>query len=332
MTAAAKGKPHARLMFTLRIVAGLAILFALLRFAGWSEIASELQGARWRWICLVYVSFAVMFVLNARLQLNLLRGVGLTITAARVMLAKFQSSFFGLILPGEIFAGAVKWANLAAATGDRSRVLVAMLANKVLLALPPLCLGCIALAWGDPLGSKTLQWIASVIAVALLTGLSLFFHKDVGAALERLSRRFVDSTPRIFRAGAHKVLDGFHELRELKAIIYLPAIAVSVAIFALSISSMAFATLAVGAAAPIYAFFWTSMILFFSRLLPISVGNIGIREGVLTIALGFYGVSAAKAVLVGLILFSSTLIVATLGAGYQVALIAGWVRWRGENG
>ena len=99
MTAAAKGKPRARLMFTLRIVAGLAILFALLRFAGWSEIASELQGARWRWICLVYVSFAVMFVLNARLQLNLLRGVGLTITAARVMLAKFQSSFFGLILP-----------------------------------------------------------------------------------------------------------------------------------------------------------------------------------------------------------------------------------------
>lgn len=331
MTGAAKARRRARQLYVLRIVASLVILFALLRFAGWTEVTSELQAARWRWVGVVYTSFGLMFLLNARLQLNLLRGIGLTITAARVILAKFQSSFFGLILPGELFAGAVKWANLAAATGDRSKVLVAMLANKVLLALPPLFLGSIALAWADPLGSRTLQWIASAIAIVLLAGMYLFFHRDAGATIERISRRFADSTPRIFRSGAHRVLDGFRELRELKTRIILSAIAVSSAIFVLSIASMAFATLAVGATAPLSAFLWTSMILFLSRLLPISVGNIGIREGVLTVALGLYGVSAAKAVLVGLILFSSTLIVATLGAGYQLALLAGWVRWREEQ-
>lgn len=327
MTGDSRGGNRARLSYALRFAASLTILYLLIRSAGWSGIVAELHEVRWRWIALVYVTFGVTLLLNASLQLTLLRGLGLRITAGRVLLAKFLSSFYSLVLPGELFAGVVKWANLAAATGDRARVFIAMLANKVLLSLPPLFLGSLALTVSRPLDSKSLQWIAAGLATTLAAGITVFLHKSGGAALETLLRRVSGLLPTSLHNAARRLLDGLHELRMMSPGVYLPALGIAVVIFALSITSMTFATRAVEVTVPVIALVWTSMLLFVSRLLPISIANIGVREGVLAFALGLYGVTTAKAVLIGLIMFSSTLIVAVLGAGYQVALLAGWARW-----
>ena len=74
------------------------------------------------------------------------------------------------------------------------------------------------------------------------------------------------------------------------------------------------------------------MFLFISRMLPLTVGNIGIREGILVLAFGVYGVEPAAAILVGLIVFSSIIIVGVVGAIYQVAIAMGWIEWKRNNG
>jgi hypothetical protein len=73
------------------------------------------------------------------------------------------------------------------------------------------------------------------------------------------------------------------------------------------------------------------MFLFISRLLPLTLGNLGVREGILVLSFGLYGVEPAEAILVGLLMFSSVLFVAVVGAAYQIAIAMGWLDWKPDK-
>jgi hypothetical protein len=51
---------------------------------------------------------------------------------------------------------------------------------------------------------------------------------------------------------------------------------------------------------------------------PISVANIGIREVTLMGFLAIYGVEKPQALLMSMILFSALIVMAVIGAGYQI--------------
>jgi hypothetical protein len=63
----------------------------------------------------------------------------------------------------------------------------------------------------------------------------------------------------------------------------------------------------------------------------LTVGNLGIREGILVLCFGLYGIEPATAILVGLLMFSGVIIVGAIGAGYQIAIAMGWLKWTLDN-
>ena len=71
----------------------------------------------------VYLIALISILVNAFLLRFLLSSIGLQVSIGRVILAKSLSTFYALILPGDLFAGVAKWADLSAATGDKARVL-----------------------------------------------------------------------------------------------------------------------------------------------------------------------------------------------------------------
>jgi hypothetical protein len=230
-----------------------------------------------------------------------------------------------------MFSGAAKWANLSAATGNRAGVFSAMLFNKIALAVPPLVLGSIALAIMNPFPGTRVSIVAAAVSLTVLVATALVLHRKSGPVIDGFILAVSGKALVSVRTAVQSVVDAVSQLRSMPASGYAVTTLLSLFVFGLSMLSISFSTQAVNVAVPVAAFFWISMFLFISRLLPLTVGNLGIREGILVLCFGLYGIEPATAILVGLLMFSGVIIVGAIGAGYQIAIAMGWLKWTLDN-
>lgn len=316
-----------RFSLVLRVTLAVLILGLLFRVAGWDALRIAFLETRWSWMIAVYLAAIASILVNAALLRFLMKSTGLEIGIGRVLLAKAQATLVSLILPGDMFAGAAKWANLSAATGDRAGVLSAMMFSKIALAVPPLVIGSVALAWNNPFPETEISVVAAAIAVVVLTATVLTLHRTSGLFVDELMLATSRKMPSPLRSGVQGLVTAVRELRTMRRSGFLVTTLLSLIVFGLAILSIFFAARAVDVMVPVTAFFWVIMFLFISRLLPLTVGNIGVREGILVLSFGLYGIEPATAILVGLLMFSSVIIVGAIGAAYQVAVAMGWVEW-----
>lgn len=312
----------------LRLAVGGLILLILYRVIGREDFAAALSRTDWRWLLPLYANAALMILLNAALLQYLLRCAGLAPGLRRVLLAKSLGSFYSLVLPGDVFGGAAKWADLSAATGDRAGVLSSMVLSKIALAVPPLMVGSVALAIDNPLEESSLAVASGLVAAFVVSITALVLNPVTAVRVNAVAAKVLRRMPGIVQRPGARVLESVADFQKLRPGNYVILLAMSFAAFALGIVGLFLAATAVGLSIPTTVFFWISLILFVSRLLPLTVGNLGIRESILVAAFGLYGVAPAAAVLAGLLMFSSQLVSAIFGAAYQVALANGWVRWR----
>lgn len=317
-----------RIVYTIRILLTVVILVFLFRAIGAQRVLEELAQAKGHWVLMMYAATVGALVANASLTRLLLRRVGLHVGLRRIMLANSLSTFYTLILPSDVAAGVAKWADLSAATGDKSRVLSVLLVAKIALALPPLTLGAAALALWNPFDSTRLPILAGALSFSLIGATALLVNRSTGTALDRIVLNCSSLAPQFAQKIVQSLLTAFGDIRRLRAPAYVAALSLSLAAFVFGLAGFACAAAAVQVVVPIATLMWVSMVLFITRLLPITLSNIGVREGVIVAAFGLHGVAPAEALLVGLIIFSNTLVIASLGACYQIAVANGWVLWQ----
>lgn len=317
------------LIFFARLAVSIAVLALLFRLIGWNEILQVARNADLNWVLLTWVASLCGMAMNAALLRHLLGHVGLDVKFTRVLLANSLSVLYSLILPGDMLAGAAKWVDLSAATGDKSRVLSAMVFAKIGLALSPLAIGSVALAFQNPYGTRAISLAAIATSAAVIIGMTLYLNARTGALIDQAVEIPLRLLPNAAASHAQSVSSAFSEYRSLRATDGALVLLYSVAAFVLGVIATAFAATAVGADVPVLVFAWVSMILFITRLFPITISNLGIREGVMIAVLGLYGVGPATAFAAGIVIFSSHIFVALAGAIYQITIAAGWVKWRG---
>jgi uncharacterized membrane protein YbhN (UPF0104 family) len=316
------------LVFAIRIVLTVLILALLIRAIGWQRIRPALEETQFRWLFVMYFMSLCAMIANASMTRSLLARVHLRVTLRRVMLANALSTFYTLILPGDVLAGIAKWADLSAATGDKPRVLSTLVFSKIALALPPLVIGTAALALQNPLESIRLPIAAGVLTVAIVVGSALLLNPKTGRVFDDIVLRLARITPQFIQTRIQSVLTALNEFRGLRISDHLIVYSLSLCAFFLGIAGFASAAAAAGVVIPVATLLWVAMILFVTRLLPITLSNLGIREGVVIASFGLFGVAPASALLVGLILFTNTIVIAFFGAAYQMAVANGWVEWR----
>jgi len=320
-----------QLVFVIRGVLAIVILTLLIRAIGWQRIRPALAEIQLRWMIIMYFMTAFAMIANASMIRHLLARVSLQVTLRRVMLANALSTFYTLIVPSDVLAGLAKWADLSAATGDKPRVLSALLFAKIALALAPLIIGTAALALQNPFDSSTLPVVSGVIAVVLIIGTTVVLSPGIGTVFDRVVLRLAGFAPQFIRTRTQSVLVALGDFRRLRFPDHLIVYTLSLCAFGLGIAGFACAAKAAGVVIPMTTLLWVSMILFVTRLIPITISNLGIREGVLVACFGLFGVDSAPALLVGLMMFTNTLVVAFFGAAYQIALASGWIRWKSDQ-
>jgi uncharacterized membrane protein YbhN (UPF0104 family) len=313
---------ESKVRYGVKLALTVAVLTVLVRSVGWAEISDALLSASGTWLAVMYGLKLVRQVVDAAQLRFLLSRVKVKVGLSRVFLASQLASFYSLVVPGEIASNAAKWANLAAATGERSLLLNAMVYNKLLMLLVPSAIGALALAIDNPLQEPWLPVAAGAILLGLMLVLMGLYHPALGALSDRLFRRLGSILPERWQARIDAGLDSMAAIRSFRWNRH--ALMLLFALTSLSVGIGRFYTgiLALGIDVPLIGVLWVIAFLGIGRLLPFTISNLGIREGLLIFALSAFAVPAERAVALGLLSFSAVVLLAIIGGVYQAVLVA----------
>lgn len=315
----------------LRVILTIIILYALLKFVGARSLKQALLDTEWAWLAGMYVMTMCFFVTNSSMLHRLLTQVGLVVRLRRVAMANALSTMYSLILPSDVLAGLVKWADLSAATGDKSRVLSAMVFAKLALAIAPLFFGTLALTIHDPFPDVPLSVVAGIACSMVVVGTVAILNSRIGPVFDRRILAVAGALPVVFFQKFSRLVGSLQSFRQLSIVDHLKFVSFSVAAFGFGIAGFYCAVRATGESVAITALLWISLALFIARLVPITVSNLGVREGIVVYTFAAYGIAPAPALLVGLLMFSNTILIAVFGALYQSALALGWLQWSSKD-
>jgi len=310
-----------------------AVIGLLLNLVGWDKVIGGVKQTDPIWlmaslgIALVgrYIEAVQMRLLLAKLEVK--------ITIIRIYQANALSVLYSLVVPGDVVASVVKWSNLSAATGKKSLILNAIVYNRIALLIPVLAVGTVALAIENPFTESAFivggLILTSILIMLLAVGL---FHPALSVFTPRVLRWFCKPFPaRVGELVEYVIgsLEGFHRflIRD-----HLAVYGLSILVLFMNVIMFGCATRAMGIELSPLVLFWVLAVLVVARQIPLTVGNLGVQEGILIVLLGLYGVEPERALAVGLILFSNILVYALFGLVYQVTLSLGLASWRSQVG
>lgn len=315
-----------RLATLAKVVLTVGLLGFLIQRIGWADILSTLAGTHLTWLAGVYVALLGVRLLEATQMRVLLSKVGLDVTVARVFFANTLSALYSFVLPGDLVASFAKWKALSAATGQKTTVLNAIVYNRLALLLPVLAFGSVALIVQDPFPGTGL--VAAVIATWTIISVAIvsLYHPRIGVRVDIHLRRLASASPAWLGSRLEMTLASLQRFRSLRPVDHATILLLSLLVFSGGLLSFLCAVYALEVDVPVLTLIWTVALLRITRQLPLTISNLGIREGILILVLAPYGVSAAQAVALGLIALSKQMAIAVIGFVYQVCCLAGWTR------
>ena len=308
------------------------VLGLLVRIVGAREILGAFDGINWAWATAMLIA-GLLMKLGVSVQLwSIFRRGQLSVSVLRVFLANALSALYSLVLPGDIAASGVKWIDLSAATGKKAAVFNALIYHRMVTSLVTLTLGVFALVVSNPLDNQATQYIAAALLLLLMLLFIFLYHPRLGAWVETMLRRASEKLPRLGATYAVPVIDAMRRFHGFTARDHIAVFTWSCVFIVFRILTYWCAIRAFDLEITLIDILWIAAFLSITAALPLTIANLGIREGFLVLVLAPLGVASATAVALGLVLFANHVLIALVGAGYQMALSLGWVRWRVEPG
>jgi hypothetical protein len=231
--------------------------------------------------------------------------------------ASAVTSLYGMIMPGLLSTG-VKWYILKQHTGRGSNVLSSMVYNQAMDIFIKVLLGLIAVIFANPTGRWELSAICGVITAAIIVGCVLLLSRRTGPKISIAIGYTLRPFPKMVRTKAETILEQIKVFQTTGYRFHLMIAAVSLSASLIGVVIYICAAKATGIAVPAAALVWQSSAVYILGRLPISVANLGVREFTLIEFLAIYGIEAPAVLLMSMIIFSTHIIMAAIGAGCQI--------------
>ena len=320
-----RSKQTAKLLIRILITAGLLIwVFSQddIKEKFWEAVKT----ARWQFLIAVWGLTVVLFWIRSVKMKLILKKQNCNVSINTLFGATTVTALYSMIMPGMLSTG-VKWYILKRSTGKGSNVLSSMLYNQLLTMVVITVFGLAALMITNPTtllitnaeNQWLLPWICGISLVVILFVILLLLNKRTGGKIIKGSGFLLKSLPAKIRKKGQDIFDqiatfqsagaGFH--LKIVLITIIDTLIGGVIIYILSAR-------AANVTAPIGVFVWLCAIVYLLGRLPISLANLGIREFTLVGFLTLYGVEKSAALLMSIILFSALIVMAIVGATYQL--------------
>lgn len=310
----------------LRLTVTVALLCYVFRKVDMPQFWQVARTARWVYLLGVWFSAAGFYWVQSVALRLILRRQGCDVRLATLFGASSVTALYSLILPGILSTG-VKWYILKKHTGKGTNVLSSMLYNQVMLMVAMTVVGLAALILTNPtrilFPQARRDWVmptvcmAMLVLVVLLCVLLLSGH--TGQVVTRWLARLLKLLPRRVRQRGQDILlqlavfqnAGLRFHLTIAAVNALDGLLVGLAIYFCA-ARAAHVTVGLG------VLIWLWATVFLLSKVPITVGNLGVREVTVVGLLTAYGVAQPHALLMSMILFSSQLFLAALGVVFQL--------------
>jgi hypothetical protein len=308
----------------LRIVITVLCLTWVLTRIDLAGFRRDLTAADWFILPIVWLfNVGLYWVRCIRLRM-IFKQQGCDITDHRLFAASAVMTLYGMVMPGALSLG-VKWYILKQDTGSGGRVLCAMLYNQLAAMFVMTAFGLAALMVTNPasllqnadearwLPLMTLGLLAVTVAVyvLMLSGFGI-------ALMKRLAKSLFCGLPRV-RARVLTLLDQIAVFRTASLSFHLAVLAIT-AVTGVAGGALIYWLAAMSAHidVSIGVLVWLWAMVYILGRVPISIANLGVREAVVVAVLGLYGVPKSSALLMSVIIFSAQIVIALIGAGYQI--------------
>jgi uncharacterized membrane protein YbhN (UPF0104 family) len=322
MTATAK--QLIKLLIRILITAGLLIwVFSEVDF---EQFLQTVKSARWQFLVAVWIFTVILFWIRSMKMRLILKKQSCLISTNTIFGATAATCLYSMILPGILSTG-VKWYILKKGTGKSSNVLCSMIYNQWLIMTIMTVFGLAALMFANPaslsISNTTNQRLVPVVCgILLLATIAvslLLLNSRTGGKITKAIAVLLRTLPAKIQHKGLEVLDQIATFQTAGTGFHLGVAAAS--IIDTLIGGVIIYILSARAAnvnAPVGTFIWLCALIYILGRVPVSIANLGVREAMLVVLLAPYGVEKPQALLMAMILFSALIVMAVIGAGYQI--------------
>ncbi|MCK5179827.1 MAG: flippase-like domain-containing protein, partial [Candidatus Omnitrophica bacterium] len=230
----------------------------------------------------------------------------------------FQTQFYGLLLPGVLSGGVVKWHKLSKQNKMRAQAAVCIVLSRTMHILSLAILGVGFFLFEMPHHSTQILPVMALGLVVAVLFYAAIMNTTISGAVEKfLNKLFFCRFPESIRTRINKLwgaVKSFHEIRFLTANYTL---LLSFLFHLVRTISVYLVMRGLHVDISIISVVWITAVVMFVQLLPISISGLGVREGMFVFLLGKYGIPSSDAMAVSFTIFGFLVIVALIGGIFE---------------
>ena len=290
------------------------------------QFRRAVTSARWPYLIAVWLLTAILFwIRSVKMQL-VLKKQSCHIDVNTLFGATTITALYSMIIPGILSTG-VKWYILRKSSGKGSNVLSSMIYNQFSTMVVMTAFGLVAFMISNPTSrlapDASHPWLLPVICGILLIALLLFvvllLNRRSGGTIIRLLKIPLKPLPTGIRLKGSEILDQIAIFQKIGWRFHLVVASITtVDTLVGGVVTYILAARTANIDAPALIFVWLCAAIYVMGRLPISVANLGVREITLVGFLAIYNVEKPAALLMSMILFSALVVMAIVGAAYQI--------------
>jgi len=309
-------------MKTAQKIAQLLLSFALIGFlvykTDFNQIRDALSKVKYGFFAYAILLSIVSFYLPSLMTSRLLQRFRIFRSPWEVLRIGFESIYYAMVVPADVAAGAVRIHRLTQKEGaqlshrvtDGVTVLICERLFHVIVLM--LFLGVLSIYTSD---------VIRVWALGVQKGVAAFFVLGIVAFLLFKNVRYFKDASENAKAGSlkQKIFQNINALADLPTsdlMIYFFLILLYQLVNLIGIDCLFLRS--TGIPMPYIDYFFIAVLVRLARFVPISWSGIGVREGIMGWGLQLFGFSFEQGVLIGLLGTAQLLILAAIGATFEL--------------
>lgn len=311
---------------TVRLLVTVGLLIWAFSQIDLGQFRQAIQQARWGFLIAVWGLTVILTWIQSVKMRFILKRQDCTAGVGTIFAATAISSLYSLVLPGILSTG-VKWYVLKRNTGKGSNVFSSMVYNQFATLVIITLFGLAAMTVSNPtfllIPNAKSRWLLPLVCGAMLMVVLLvtvlLMNTRTGGRVIQVLRLLMRPLPERFQRKGEEILGQlavfqaagwrFHTIFVLVTIVDT---------LGGGVVSYLLAARTAHIDAPMSVFVWLCALVYILGKIPISMANLGVREVTLVGFLAVYGVEKPAAMLMSMILFSTIVLLAVIGAACQL--------------
>jgi len=291
-----------------------ALLGLVLWFVPVRDIANELAAANPWWVIGGLALFVIMRLPSAYRMRLITQRQGMALSTLDLVKISLVTTFFGLLLPGQIAGGAVRWHLLSTRDRKGAEALASIAFDSVNNAMALMSLGLFGLLAASPASLPLIiPWIiGGVFAFLLLVYASLLNPRTTGLVVYLAKRLGLERWPWLHRKIA-RLIESVQRFHQIPVPIQICLFGLSLVFHLLGVLSFMLLAGALDLDLSFGDCAWLRALLYLVIMLPLTVSGIGVRESALVVLLLPLGVTSVQAVALSALLMAGLLLTAGIG-------------------